>query len=93
MYQLFGTSLCVSTFTTPLTASAARRVHVDQLRVVALGAVHLQMQQPLRDRVLEVLRAAGDVAERVEALDGVADDVESVAHAFAAVRIALMIDS
>ena len=65
-----------------------------QLRVVALGAVHLQVQQPGRVDVLEELRAAGDVAHRVEALDGLADDVEAVvAHALirsAASRMARM---
>ena len=66
------------------------RVDVLEQSVMALGAVHLQVQQALGDRVLEVLRAAGDVAERVHPLDGVADDVESVAHAFAASRMALM---
>jgi hypothetical protein len=44
--------------------------------VVALGAVHLQMQQPGRVVVLEELGAAGDVAQRVLTLDGLADDVE-----------------
>ncbi len=52
-------------------------VDVLEQRVVALGAVHLEVQQPGRLRVLEELRAAGDVAERVGALDGRADDVEA----------------
>jgi hypothetical protein len=51
-------------------------VHLLEQRVVALGAVHLQMQHPRRVDVLEELRAAGDVAERVRALDRGADDVE-----------------
>jgi hypothetical protein len=76
-----------------------RRVDADDGRVMALGAVHPQMQHPGRVDVLEVLRAAGDVAKRVQALDRLADDAEAVgrgAHALirsAASRIARMIDS
>ena len=76
MYQLFGTSSWVRTRTTPGTASAALTSTSLQQRVVALGAVHLQVQHPGGLHVLEELRAAGDVAERVGALDRRADDVE-----------------
>ena len=76
MYQLFGTSACVSTRTTPGTASAAGDVDAVEQRVVALRAVHLQVQQPGGLHVLEELGAAGDVPERVGALDRRADDVE-----------------
>ena len=57
-----------------------RRRDVDRLeqRVVALGARHLEVQEAGRVAVLEELRAAGDVAERVRALDRRADDVEVV---------------
>jgi SAM-dependent methyltransferase len=55
--------------------------------VMALGPVHLPMQQSGRVDVLEVLRAAGDVPEGVEALDGGADDLH---RRPAASRIALM---
>ena len=51
-------------------------VDVRQPRVVALRAVHLEVQHPGGVRVLEELRAAGHVPERVGALDGRADDVE-----------------
>ena len=76
MYQLFGTSSWVRTRTTPGTSSAALSVDVLQQRVVALGPVHLQVQHPGRVDVLEELRPAGDVPERVGALDRRADDVE-----------------
>jgi hypothetical protein len=71
-----------------------RRVDLGEQRVVALGAVHLQMQQPGRVHVLHEDRLAGHVAHRVQALDGLADDVQSVvAHALirsAASRMARM---
>ena len=78
VYQLAGTSACVSTLTTPGTASAGATSTVLEQRVVALGARHLEVQEAGRVAVLEELRAAGDVAERVGALDRRADDVEVV---------------
>ena len=87
VYQLFGTSSCVSTRTTPGTASAADTSTVMRAWWRSDRCI-LQVQQPGRVDVLEELRAAGDVAERVEPLDGGADDLHRSAPA--ASRIALM---
>ena len=46
---------------------------------MALGAVHLQVEQSRRIDVLEELRSPGHVPERVRALHGLADHVEVVA--------------
>ncbi len=56
-----------------------REVHRLEQRVMALGTVHLQVEQSRRIDVLEELRSAGHVPERVRALHGLADHIEVVA--------------
>ena len=55
-----------------------REVHRLEQRVVALGAVHLEVEHSRRVDVLEELRSPGHVPERVRALHGLADHVEVV---------------
>ena len=59
---------------------ALGRRHVDgaQARMRMRAAQHLQMQQALEGMVVEIARAAGDVAQHVLALARLADLVEAV---------------
>jgi hypothetical protein len=78
--MLFGMSSWVRILTTPGAASRAR-VDGDDARVVPLRAVHLEVEEVGELEVLEELRASGDVAARVDALDDGTDRLE-LARAF-----------
>ena len=78
VFLLTGTSAARITRLTPGGALGRRHVDGAQAGVRMRAAQHLQMQQALESVVVEIARAAGDVAQHVLALARLADLVEAV---------------